>query len=239
VGAEPEAGTAGAAGRRDDGFLDVDLRVQDKYKVPRNAVGEVVAVGIFGDAAVALKTTGPSAQSFQAGDTVPTRTASGGLDALTGRADSIMLSVGRITRALESEFVATGGFRELRQTTESMSRFAVQMQAVTAEQNRNLTATMASFRRAAGAVDSAQIAAAMRSFQTTAANADSLMMRLSSNTTQLQAILARIERGEGTVGKFMADSMLYRDTRNLLIRMDSLMADFQRNPRKYINLTIF
>jgi hypothetical protein len=33
--------------------------------------------------------------------------------------------------------------------------------------------------------------------------------------------------------------MLYRDARNLLTRVDSLVADFQRNPRKYINLRVF
>jgi phospholipid/cholesterol/gamma-HCH transport system substrate-binding protein len=113
------------------------------------------------------------------------------------------------------------------------------MSGVVAEQNRNLSLTMASVRQATGAVDSAQIASTLATFRTTAASADSLMLRLSSNTTQLQAILARLERGEGTIGKFMTDSMLYRDARNLLTRMDSLMADFQRNPRKYINLTIF
>jgi phospholipid/cholesterol/gamma-HCH transport system substrate-binding protein len=113
------------------------------------------------------------------------------------------------------------------------------MSSIVAEQNRNLTLTMASLRQATGAVDSAQIAATMTQFRTTAASADSLMLRFSSNTTQLQAILARIERGEGTLGKFMTDSMLYRDARNLLTRLDSLAADFQRNPRKYINLTIF
>lgn len=224
---------------RDDGFLDADLRVNEEYKVPRNAVAEVVPVGIFGDAAIALKATGPSDQSFAPGDTVPTRSATSGLDALTGRADSIMLSVNRITRSLEGDFVEAGGFRDMRQTMANMNRLVAQMSGVVAEQNRNLSLTMASVRSATSAVDSAQIARTMTTFRTTAASADSLMQRLSSNTTQLQAILARLERGEGTVGKFMTDSMLYRDARNLLTRMDSLMADFQRNPRKYINLTIF
>ena len=224
---------------RDDGFLDVELRINEDFTVPETAVAEVVPVGIFGDAAIALKASGPSPQRYAAGDTVPTRAATGGLDALTGRADSIMISLGRVTRSLEAEFVAGGGMREIRATVESMNRLVAQMSAIAAQQNRNLTTTMASFRTAAGAVDSAQIASTMTQFRTTAASADSLMLRLSSNTTQLQAILARIERGEGTVGKFMTDSMLYRDARNLLTRVDSLVADFQRNPRKYINLRIF
>jgi phospholipid/cholesterol/gamma-HCH transport system substrate-binding protein len=222
-----------------DGFLDVDLRVQSKYEVPRTAVAEVIPVGLFGDAAVALKAPAPDPVSFQPGDTVPSRAATGGLDALTARADSTAASLQRITRALESELVETGGIREIRQTLTSVHRLVAQMQAITAAQSRNLSATMESFRGAAKAVDSAQIAGTLQSFRSAAANADSLAQRLSSNTTQVQAILARLERGDGTAGKFMTDTMLYRDTRNLLIRIDSLVADFQRNPRKYINLRVF
>lgn len=222
-----------------EGYLDVEMRINEDFTVPRTAVAEVVPVGIFGDAAIGLKTESASPEKYASGDTVPTRLATGGLDALTGRADSIMVTVGRITRSMEAEFVAGGGMRDLRASVASMNRLLTQMSAIVAEQNRNLTMTMASLRQAAGAVDSVQVAETMMQFRTTAASADSLMQRFSSNTTQLQAILARIERGEGTLGKFMTDSMLYRDARNLVTRLDSLAADFQRNPRKYINLTIF
>lgn len=221
------------------GVLDVDLRIQEKYRIPETAAAEVVPVGIFGDVAVALKTDAPTPQSYSAGDTVPARPTSGGIDALTARADTITASLGRVARALEVEFVQTGGLRDLRQAVGNVTRLTSQVADLAATQNRNLTATLAAFRNAASAVDSTQIATTLASFRSTAANADSLMLRLSSNTTQLQAILARLERGDGTAGKFLADTMLYRDARNLLARVDSLVADLQRNPRKYINLTIF
>jgi phospholipid/cholesterol/gamma-HCH transport system substrate-binding protein len=222
-----------------EGFLAVDLRVNEEFKVPRNAVAEVMAIGIFGDAAVALKSTGPSPISYQPGDTVPGRGATGGLDALTARADTITGALSRVARAFETQFVQEGGLRDLRQAVGSMNRLTIQLSTVAAEQNRNLSATLASVRSSLRGADSAQIASTFNELRKTAANADSLMLRLSSNTTQLQAILARIERGEGTAGKFLTDTGLYRDARNLLTRADSLMADFQRNPRKYINLQIF
>ena len=222
-----------------DGFLDVEIRVNKQYKIPKNAVAEVIPVGIFGDAAVAFKTAGPSAIVFEPGDTVPTQKASSGLDALTARADTISRSLGLITASMERELVGGGGIREMRQTIATMNRLTSQMQGVVAEQNRNLTATMAAFRSTAKGMDSAQVAATMVQLRASAANADSLMQRLSSNSTQIQAILARVERGEGTVGKLLTDTLLYRDMRNLLLSTDSLMADFKRNPRKYINLKIF
>lgn len=221
------------------GVLDVDMSIRREYRVPRSAVAEVYPVGIFGDVAVALRPSGPDPVSFEPGDTVPSRPATGGIEALQSRADSVLQSVARITNALERDVVQAGALRDMRQTVSAANALVAQMGAVVAEQNRNLTATMAGVRRATGAVDSAQVAATLASFRTTAASADSLMMRLSSNTTQLQAILARLERGEGTAGKLLADSMLYRDARAVMARVDSLLLDFQRNPRRYINLSIF
>jgi phospholipid/cholesterol/gamma-HCH transport system substrate-binding protein len=221
------------------GFLDVDISVRKEYKVPRNSFAEVIPVGIFGDVSVALKPTSPSPISFEPGDTVPSRAATGGLDALQAKADSILTSVGRITRTLETEFVQAGALRDMRQAVAGTNRLVGQFSAIAEEQNRNLTLTMASLRRATSAVDSAQIAATITTVRGTAASADSLMQRLSSNTTQLQAILARIERGEGTAGKMLTDTLLYSDMRRVMANVDSLMADFKKNPRKYINLTIF
>lgn len=224
---------------KDTGVLDVDMVIQKKYRIPANAHAEVYPVGIFGDVAVALKTPGPSPISFAPGDTVPSSASASGLDALQARADTVVASLSRITKAFEAEVVQAGALRDLRGAAGSLRKLTDQMQGVVAEQNRNLSVTLGSFRHAASAVDSAQIATLLKNVNETSANADSLLLRLSSNTTQLQAILARFERGEGTAGKLMTDTLLYRDARNLLTRVDSLLADFQRNPKRYINLRIF
>ena len=219
------------------GRLDVDLIVHNQYKVPRTAIAEVFPVGIFGDVIVALKADTPGTSNFAAGDTIPSRLASGsGLDALQARADTIATSLARITRALESELVAAGGVRELRETIGGLNRLVTQIQRVVTEQDKNVSATLASVR---GAVDSADVAKTLKELRTSAASADSLMLRLSSNTTQVQAILARLERGEGTAGKLLTDTTLYRDARNMLARADSLLADIKKNPGRYVKLSLW
>ena len=224
---------------RRDGFLDVELQITNKYSVPRNAVAEVIPVGIFGDAAVALKLDRPVAESYAQGDTLPTRVASSGLDALTARADTITMALAHISGVLEKEFVGAGGISDVRQTVTLMRRAGTQLEGVVDEQNRNLTRTLEAFRNTAKGMDSAQVATTLATMRSTAANADTLIQRLSSNTTQIQALLARMERGEGSLGKLMQDTTLYTNLRNLVASSDSLMVDFKKNPRKYINLSIF
>jgi phospholipid/cholesterol/gamma-HCH transport system substrate-binding protein len=220
-----------------NGLLDVDLIVRNEYQIPKTAIAEVFPVGIFGDVIVALKVDKPGDSFFARGDTIPSRLSSGsGLDALQKKADSIATALARITQTLETELVAAGGIRDLRQAIGGMNRLVTQIQSVVAEQDKNVTATLATVR---SAVDSADIGRTMRQVRTTAASADSLALRLSSNTTQLQAILARLERGEGTAGKLLADSMLYTDARALIVRADSLLADIKKNPGRYVKLSIW
>jgi phospholipid/cholesterol/gamma-HCH transport system substrate-binding protein len=231
---------------RNDGYLDVVLRVNDDVKVPRNSVASVKPVGIFGDAAIALTPKGPSPISFNPGDTVPVGPADTDIQAIMNRVDSIGVTVQLMAKAINADLVASGGIKDMRKTlgnaaalTESAARLSVQLNAIAAEQNRNLTATMASFRRAASAVDSAKIDSTMRNFQASSASLTRIAANLDSTSRHANNLIAGLEHGEGTAGKLLRDTLLYRDLRGLVTQADSVMADLKANPKKYINLRIF
>ncbi|MEP6992451.1 MAG: MlaD family protein [bacterium] len=231
---------------RDDGYLDVILRVNDDIKVPKNSFASVKPIGIFGDAAVALTPKGPSNISYSANDTVPVGPSDTDIQAIMNRVDSIGATVQLMTKTLNAELVAAGGFKDMRKTlanaaelSANASRLSVQLNAIAAEQNRNLTLTMASFRRAASAVDSAQIDSTLKNFRTSSASLTRIASNLDSTTKRVNSLVGGIERGDGTVGKFMKDTLLYRDLRGLVTQADSVLADLKANPKKYINLRIF
>ena len=62
---------------------------------------------------------------------------------------------------------------------------------------------------------------------------------LRTTAANLDAVLKKLEAGQGSAGLLLNDPGMYRDTRALLQRLDSLTADFQRNPRKYIKFSVF
>ena len=231
---------------RNDGYLDVVLRVNDDVKVPKNSVASVKPVGIFGDAAIALTPKGPSPVSYSAGDTVPVGPADTDIQAIMNRVDSIGATVQTMTKAINADLVASGGIKDMRRSlanaarmTDAAARLSVQLNAIAAEQNRNLTATMASLRRAVSAVDSAKIDSTMKNFQTSSATLTRIASNLDSTSRHANNIIAGLERGEGTAGKLLKDTLLYRDLRGLVTQADSVLADLKKNPRKYINLSIF
>ncbi|MEJ2215673.1 MAG: MlaD family protein [Gemmatimonadota bacterium] len=67
----------------------------------------------------------------------------------------------------------------------------------------------------------------------------SAVMSADSAFQALSVVAERVQRGQGTLGMLLQDTTLYG---NLVLTnklVQDLLLDFQRNPRKYINLNIF
>jgi phospholipid/cholesterol/gamma-HCH transport system substrate-binding protein len=224
---------------RPDGTVLTTFRVGKQYHVPKGTTATVVANGIFGDMAIALTANTPNPESIAPNDTVPVGPSGPGIAQLTSKADSIATSVNTITTALQSELIAAGGVRDLRSTLAGMNRLVAQFSVIAAEQNRQLSATMASFRRATSGVDSAKVDSTVKNFREASANLAALSADMKQTSLKLDSIVAKVSDGTGTVGKALNDPGAYNDVRALIQHMDSLMVDVKKNPKRYINIKVF
>jgi len=237
-------GYVGDVTLRRNGYLDVQLSINDQYTIPKGSTATVKSVGIFGDVAVALTPPTPvPAASYAAGDSVPPGPPAADFDQILSRVDTIGESVSVLARALQKEVIEAGTLKDLHRTITSTAALSAQLQSVLLQQNRNLTETMAAFRASAthlsSVADSAQIQATLANLRQTSENAARFSANLDSTNNALRKALAQVQNGNGTVGKLLTDSLMYSDIRHLIQQTDSLMADFKKNPRKYINLRIF
>ena len=224
---------------RRDGKLLVTMRIYTKYQVPHGTTAKPAPNGVFGDMMVAMKPDRPSDSYFAEGDTVPAGGGLVGIADVLAKVDSIGHDVQQLTGALRKELVDDGGLRDLRRTVTSANALVASLNTIAAEQSAELTRTQRSIQRLASAVDSAQVDSTVRALGDLSRNVNQLTTDLRGTTNQLNGILTKLERGDGTAGQLLNDPGLYRDMRGLLQRIDSLTADFQKHPRKYINLTIF
>jgi len=237
-------GYVGDVNLRRNGFLDVMLRIDDQYTIPKGSTATVKPVGIFGDVAVALTPPIPvPAASYAPGDTVPPGPASADVGQIMNRVDSIGATLSLLMRSLQQQIIEAGTLKDINRTVASTAALSLQLQKVLAEQNQNLTTTMESFRTAAGHLsnlaDSVQIDSTIKNLRKTSENGARLVANLDSTNTEIRKLLALAQNGNGTVGRMLTDTTLYTDAHRLLRQLDSLVADFKANPRKYINLRIF
>ena len=224
---------------REDGKLLVTMRVYNRYKVPKGTTAAVAPNGVFGDMMVAMKPSQPTGEYFAIGDTVPAGASMVGIGEVLTKVDAISQDVQALTRSLRTELVDNGGLAEVRRTVSSANALMASLNTIAEQQSAELTRTQRSIQRLANAVDSAQVDSTLRSIGDLTRNVNGLTTDLRMTTDQLQTILAKLEKNEGSAGMLLNDPGLYRDVRGLVQRLDSLTTDFQRNPKKYVKLSIF
>ncbi|MGH7506079.1 MAG: MlaD family protein [Longimicrobiales bacterium] len=125
------------------------------------------------------------------------------------------------------------------------------------ETTEALGAAAETVQRAFAQVDSAigddRLVAIVRNVEQATAQVDSLATELlvmsrdlkaasaSADTTfaAVGAIAQRIERGEGSLGRLLADTMLYIGLRESSLELQALLRDIRENPGRYLTVRIF
>lgn len=121
----------------------------------------------------------------------------------------------------------------------------------------DLAATTAALRRTMSRADSAtsseQVQRIVNETERATKNIREASERINALTLALQGteanvrgvvvkadgILGKLDRGEGSLGMMLNDRSLYQHSDSLLIDLRSLLADFRKSPKKYINLSVF
>jgi phospholipid/cholesterol/gamma-HCH transport system substrate-binding protein len=221
------------------GTVLIEMRINRRYRVPRGTTASLVANGLFGDQAINLQPLGPNPVSHETGDTLPTRPAAVGLQALTQRADTITSDIAAVLDAARSQLVDSAGLSDTRRALASLNQLAAQLTSIVAVQSRQLELTITSARSRISAVDSSEIDSVVRSLRTASDNLASATGKLDATVVRVNALLAKAENGNGSVGKFLNTPAVHDSLVTLLSRVNGILEDLKRNPRKYFSLSIF
>jgi len=224
--------------------VEVRLEIEGEYPIPKDSRVEIKASGLLGGM-VADVIPGQSSQSARWGDRLQGGTGVGlfdKMDALAGQADKVVV---RLQNLLDEQTV-----NDLKGSAEGARKSLAQLQAMLEEQRGDLRALSASLRRTAESVDKAtsgpELANTVKRIDQLTQRLDGTLGTVDRSSTSLEAILARVERGEGTLGKLSKDEQLYKNATDATANMNKaaeelqkLVGDFRANPRKYVNLKIF
>lgn len=99
---------------------------------------------------------------------------------------------------------------------------------------RQTTRTLEATEKVMQRVDSMLGSGTGASIDSVSRNLARLTDHLSHTTTQLDTLLTRMNRGEGTLGKLASDSMMYRNLTDLSRALTELLTDLKEHPDKYM-----
>ncbi len=233
--------------RIDRSGVRVRLELEGEYPVPADSRLELRSAGLLGGL-LADVVPGTSAERLEGGDVIPGETEVGieGLtDAaieLSSEADTVL---GRVRELLAPRTVdAVGG------SATELRALLTELSGLAAEQRRELAALSRTLRRSAANTEQATAGIARATsgpeLERSVSRVDSLTGRLATSSARLErasesleTILARVDRGEGTLGKLTRDDSLYVNLNEAVRGVNELVADIRADPKKYINLSVF
>jgi phospholipid/cholesterol/gamma-HCH transport system substrate-binding protein len=216
-----------------------------EHIVPRtDARAEIKSISLVGDYAVDLDPgKGPPLPKGQV--IIGTRAAelAGMATGLAGRADSVLAGLQSLTSpemVRRLEVTMTGLQATLAAAQQTMALYGNASRGPTAE----LTRTMAQFRELSQQLSATLASPALQrsigSSDTLTANFSKMAQALASTGNRLDTLLARMNAGQGTLGKFATDSALYYSILRATTQLDSVMAAIKKDPGKIpITVRIF
>ena len=221
------------------GTLLITYRIRKEHSVPLGSVATIVPNGFFGDQAIAFTPSAPNEVSYAPGDTIPVGIPAAGLQAILSRADTLTGALSVMMLTLKSQFVDSGGIAEMRRTAVTLNRTLGTFSQVAEVQSRELQSTLVTLRRSLSAIDSARVDSTVRALQSSAEGMQLLTGELKTASARFNALIVKVDSGNGSLAKLLNDPALYDDIRRIAMRVDSLIIDFKANPRKYLKFSVF
>jgi phospholipid/cholesterol/gamma-HCH transport system substrate-binding protein len=222
------------------GRVDIQLEIEGEWSIPvgsRTVMGEA---GLFGGRTLLIE-RGNSTEMVESGDTIPGEGGAGG--GLLGSVDQLSAQAGDVLSAIDS-LLNPAMIGNVQGSARELEGLLTELSAVTREQRRTIAELTESLSRAAEGLETA--AGAGPDVARAAARADSAMAALTTTSENLDAavgslrsVLARMEAGEGTLGRLSTDDSLYVNLNAAAESLNSLLQDLQANPNRYINISIF
>lgn len=221
----------------DVGKVLVMVTLPDRI-VPRvDATAQIVAVGFVGDAAIELN-PGQAPQRLTRDRVIIGTQAAGFSDmaqSLGDRADSVLLGAQQIVnKRTADELYAT--LTALQGTLKAAERTMQIYGDAQSGPTAQLTKTLASLEQLTSRLDSTlanpALARTLQRADTLTGNLATMTAQFSSTGARLDTLLANLNQGKGTMGKFATDTGLYTDLREVSRSLKEFLDDLKKHPGK-------
>lgn len=227
------------------GNLLVTFTVNSDFKFSKNSLVELYDTGIIGGKGLQVRPVFDGARSAQKHDTLSTSVRPGITDLVQEKlgplqvkvegaisnADSLLMNVNDVLDAKTK--------RGLRESIVKLNVTLTEFQGIGSsfnvllEKNKykldssltNLNVMTANFAKLSEDLAQSDLKTTMANLQTT--------------IKDLNGVLAKVESGEGSLGKLLKNEDLYNNLSNASRELDLLLQDFRLNPKRYVNVSVF
>ncbi|WP_350287912.1 MlaD family protein [uncultured Croceitalea sp.] len=223
----------------------VTLTVNDGFEFSKNSQAEIFDTGIIGGKGVQIIPVFDGGPMAKSGDTLMSSTKPGLTDLVQEKLTPLQLKVeGAVTHADSllmnvNDILDTQTRLELRESIAGLNQLVASFQRTASTVNtilvenqeeldsslKNINTMTANFSKLSRELAETDLTGAIKNLQGTIDN--------------MNKVLAKIERGEGSLGKLANNEELYNNLSSASRELDLLLQDFRLNPKRYVNVSVF
>lgn len=227
------------------GSLVVTFSVDNSFTFSKSSKAELYDTGIIGGKGIQIKVALDGAPMAKSGDTLVSDTRPGLTELVQQRLNPLQLKVeGAISNADSllvsfNEVLDDTTKKDLRESINGLNSLIKSFQNTTTALNQLLQNNKEGLENSINNVNTITTNFSKLSDSIANAGLPKTMETLQSTVQNLDLLLGRIEKGEGSLGKLMKNEALYNNLSNASKELDLLLQDFRLNPKRYVNVSVF
>lgn len=224
--------------------IKVLMSLDEELQVPEGSTVELKS-DLLGTASLII-TLGNSNKYMKVGDLIPTAITPGLMDkvgkdimpqvvAMMPKIDSIVNGINAVLSnpALNTSVSRLDGITaELAASSQQLTRLMTSLNGSVPGIMNNVNSVTCQLNDASG--DLKVLAANVKNLPL-----DSTVSRLNQTVANLQALSAKLNNKDSSLGMLLNDKGLYNNANNSMASLDSLLRDVKKNPKRYVTIKVF
>ncbi|GBF20089.1 MULTISPECIES: MlaD family protein [Arenibacter] len=227
------------------GNLLVTFTVDNGFSFSKNSNAELYDTGIIGGKGIQIKPVFDDAVMAKSGDTLPSSTRPGLTELVQQRLTPLQMKVeGAVTNADSllmnvNDILDIKTKKDLRESIAGLNQLVKSFQGSANSLNQILTDNKDDLDKSISNLG--VITDNFNKLSDTLANAGlgETIKKLQFTMGNINDMMAKIEGGEGSLGKLVNDKALYNNLADASRELDLLLQDFRLNPKRYVNVSVF
>jgi len=237
-----------------DGTILATLKIKGKYEIPKTSIARLESTDLLGSKAIIME-LGTGENYAKDGDTLNANVQKGLLETvqpvqkkaelIIAKMDSILTSVNTILNPNFQKNVDRS-FNSISATLASLEATSKKVDNLVGSEGSRISAILANVESISNNLrqNNQKISSILDNVssitdQVAAANFKQTIENANKAVADLQAIVGKINQGEGTLGMLVNDTKMYENLNNASKNLDNLMIDLKANPKRYVHFSVF
>ena len=228
-----------------EGSITVELSINSPIEIPASTVAEIYSPGMLGGKQVALIVDFSDGNLASSGDFLNSGVKIGLLDGLSGKADPIMVKLDSVLYNVNQLVVGLNNtlddslktslqnsLAELNHTLKNTTQITTGFNRIVSDNEQKIGTIVSDFSETSGNLK-------QMSEELAQADLKATLDKFEETADNLSNMMAKIESGEGNLGKLINDDELYNNLEGTSKELNQLIEDIKLNPKRYLNISVF